>query len=51
MLGLDVAQINAAAEWAITSRGFNGRFSNKLLVMVDGRSIYTPLLAGFIGTP
>lgn len=43
--GLDVAQINAA-EWAITSRGFNGRFSNKLLVMVDGRSIYTPLLAG-----
>jgi iron complex outermembrane recepter protein len=43
--GLNVAQINAS-EWAISSRGFNGRFSNKLLVMVDGRSMYTPLLAG-----
>ncbi|MBK9991985.1 MAG: TonB-dependent receptor [Verrucomicrobia bacterium] len=43
--GLDVAQINAA-EWAISARGFNGRFSNKLLVMVDGRTVYTPLLAG-----
>ena len=43
--GLDVAQINAA-EWAVSARGFNGRFSNKLLVMVDGRTVYTPLLAG-----
>ncbi len=43
--GLDVAQINAA-EWAVSARGFNGRFSNKLLVMVDGRTVYTPLLSG-----
>ncbi len=43
--GLDIAQINAA-EWAVSARGFNGRFSNKLLVMVDGRTVYTPLLAG-----
>jgi iron complex outermembrane receptor protein len=43
--GLDVAQINAA-EWAVSARGFNNRFSNKLLVMVDGRTVYTPLLAG-----
>ncbi|MDI1248921.1 MAG: TonB-dependent receptor, partial [Lacunisphaera sp.] len=43
--GLDVAQINAA-EWAVSARGFNARFANKLLVMVDGRSLYTPLLAG-----
>lgn len=43
--GLDVAQINAA-EWAISARGFNARFSNKLLVLADGRSLYTPLFAG-----
>ncbi|MEZ5600196.1 MAG: hypothetical protein R3F36_03990 [Candidatus Competibacteraceae bacterium] len=35
-----------ANKWAITIRGFNGRFANKLLVLVDGRSIYTPAFAG-----
>ena len=35
--GVQVAQINAH-DWAITIRGFNDRFSNKLLVMVDGRT-------------
>lgn len=39
--GLDVAQVNANT-WAITARGFNGRFSNELLVLLDGRSVYTP---------
>ncbi len=43
--GLQVARIDAN-KWAVTSRGFNGRFSNKLLVLVDGRSVYTPLLSG-----
>jgi iron complex outermembrane receptor protein len=43
--GLDVAQINANT-WAITARGFNGRFSNKLLVLVDGRTVYTPTFGG-----
>lgn len=43
--GLDVAQINAS-QWAIGSRGFNDLFSNKLLVMMDGRSVYTPLFSG-----
>jgi iron complex outermembrane receptor protein len=43
--GLQVARINNS-RWAITARGFNGRFANKLLVMIDGRSIYTPLFAG-----
>jgi iron complex outermembrane receptor protein len=43
--GLQVAQINAN-KWAISSRGFNGLFSNKLLVLVDGRSIYDPLNSG-----
>ena len=43
--GLEVAQINAS-RWAVTARGFNGRFANKLLVLIDGRSLYTPLYAG-----
>jgi iron complex outermembrane receptor protein len=43
--GIDVARIDAS-KWAITSRGFNSRFANKLLVLVDGRSVYTPLFAG-----
>jgi len=40
-----VARIDAN-KWAITSRGFNSRFANKLLVLIDGRSVYTPLFAG-----
>ena len=43
--GLQVARIDSN-KWAISSRGFNDRFSNKLLVLIDGRSIYTPFFAG-----
>ncbi len=43
--GVNVAQINAGS-WAVSIRGFNGRFANKLLVLMDGRSIYTPLFSG-----
>ncbi len=43
--GLDVAQMNGST-WAISSRGFNGQCSNKLLVLVDGRVVYTPTFAG-----
>jgi iron complex outermembrane receptor protein len=43
--GLDVARINANT-WAISTRGFNGRFTNKLLVLLDGRSVYTPTFGG-----
>ena len=43
--GLDVAQINSNT-WAISARGFNSEFANKLLVLVDGRSAYTPLFGG-----
>lgn len=43
--GLEVARIGNN-KWAITSRGFNGRYANKLLVLVDGRSVYTPLFSG-----
>lgn len=43
--GLNVARINGH-DWAISSRGFNSFFANKLLVLVDGRSVYTPLFSG-----
>lgn len=43
--GLQVAQFGAN-RWAISARGFNATFSNKLLVLIDGRSVYTPLFAG-----
>ncbi|MCP5113239.1 MAG: TonB-dependent receptor, partial [bacterium] len=43
--GLHVAQIDAN-KWAISSRGFNGRFANKMLVLIDGRSVYTNLSSG-----
>ena len=43
--GLDVGQINGST-WAIGARGFNDQFSDKLLVMIDGRIVYTPNFAG-----
>ena len=43
--GLDVAQIDAST-WAISARGFNLQFANKLLVLIDGRAVYTPLFGG-----
>src|ERR1700693_3139417 len=43
--GLEVARIDEN-KWAIGSRGFNGRFDNKRLVLIDGRSVYTPLFSG-----
>jgi len=38
--GVDVAQINSNT-WAVSARGFNARFSDELLVMMDGRPVYT----------
>jgi len=43
--GIDVARINST-QWSISARGFNSRFSNKLLVLMDGRSVYSPLFSG-----
>ncbi|MEA3109564.1 MAG: iron complex outerrane recepter protein [Gammaproteobacteria bacterium] len=42
---LDVAQQNSH-DWAISARGFNTAFGNKLLVMIDGRTVYSPLFSG-----
>ena len=43
--GVQVARIDAN-KWAVSIRGFNGRFANKLLVQIDGRTVYNPLDAG-----
>lgn len=43
--GMQVARVNAN-QWAISSRGFNDSYSNKLLVMVDGRTVYSPSFGG-----
>lgn len=43
--GVEVAQIDNG-RYAVSARGFNGRFANKLQVLVDGRSLYHPMFAG-----
>jgi iron complex outermembrane recepter protein len=43
--GMEVANINSNT-WAISSRGFNDRYANKLLVMIDGRTVYSPVYSG-----
>ena len=43
--GVEVARIDSS-RWAITIRGFNGRFANKLLVLIDGRTIYNAQFSG-----
>ncbi len=43
--GLDIAKISAN-QWAVSSRGFNGRFANKLLVLIDGRNAYSRSFSG-----
>lgn len=45
--GVEVARMEAN-KWAISIRGFNSRTANKLLVMIDGRSIYSPLFSGVL---
>jgi iron complex outermembrane recepter protein len=42
---LQVAHVDAN-QWAISARGFNATLANKLLVLIDGRTVYTPLFSG-----
>jgi len=42
---LQVARVDAR-NYAITARGFNNPFANKLLVLIDGRTVYSPLFSG-----
>lgn len=43
--GVQVARISSS-KWSISSRGFAGFTSNKLLVLIDGRSVYSPAYSG-----
>ena len=43
--GVHVAQIDAST-WAISIRGFTDRYGDKVLVLIDGRSVYSPLSSG-----
>ena len=43
--GVEVARIDAD-HWSVSVRGFAGQFSKSLLVLIDGRSVYTPLFSG-----
>lgn len=45
--GVEVGQIRSN-DWAVTIRGFNGQFANKLLILIDGRTVYTPFWAGVL---
>jgi iron complex outermembrane receptor protein len=43
--GMAVARLDAN-KWAVSARGFNDRFANKLLVQIDGRTVYSPIFSG-----
>jgi iron complex outermembrane receptor protein len=43
--GMNVASVNSH-EWAVSARGLNSLFSRFLLVLVDGRPVYSPLFSG-----
>jgi iron complex outermembrane recepter protein len=43
--GIHVAQLDANI-WAISVRGFTDRYGDKVLVLIDGRSVYSPLTSG-----
>ncbi len=43
--GMDVARIDGN-KWAVSTRGFNARFGDKLLVQMDGRTLYNPIFSG-----
>jgi iron complex outermembrane receptor protein len=45
--GVQVAQVNAN-KWAVSVRGFNSLYSNKLLILVDGRSLFNRAFAGVL---
>src|SRR5271165_1547941 len=43
--GVNVARMSANT-WAISIRGFNDSFADKVLVLIDGRSVYNPITSG-----
>ncbi len=45
--GVDVARVDHS-NWAVSIRGFNGVYANKVLVLIDGRSVYHPAFSGVL---
>ncbi|MEW6775210.1 MAG: TonB-dependent receptor [Bdellovibrionota bacterium] len=43
--GLHVARVGSSA-WGVSARGFNDRFNSRMLVLMDGRSLYEPTFGG-----
>jgi iron complex outermembrane recepter protein len=48
--GVEVARVSGNRNWAVGIRGFGDQFSKSVLVLIDGRSVYTPLFAGAFWT-
>lgn len=44
--GVDVARVNGSRNWVVAIRGLGDQYSKYVLVLVDGRSVYTPLFGG-----
>ena len=44
--GVNVSRVNGARNWAVSIRGFADQFSKYIQVLIDGRSVYTPLFGG-----
>lgn len=42
---LNVVQVDAN-QWTVSARGFSSLLANKMLVLIDGRTVYTPLFSG-----
>jgi len=45
--GMQIGHIDAN-KWAVSARGFADRFTNKMLVIIDGRTVYSPLFSGVL---
>ena len=45
--GVDVARVDHS-NWAVSIRGFNSVYANKVLVLIDGRSVYHPAFSGVL---
>ena len=43
--GIQVSRVNSSA-WAISARGFAAQVADKMLVLIDGRTVYSPVFAG-----
>ncbi len=48
--GVDVARVNGDRNWAVVIRGLADQYSKYVLVLIDGRTVYTPLFGGVFWT-